>query len=594
VGSGEGGEAAGEDPVPAGDLHLPVDLRDRPGSGGVGDRPSLQVRAPRDALAPFHQAVLVLRVGTTLVCVILATPQIRDGSWRIFLLTILLLIWTAYRAWRPLRYVTDPGGLIAVLAEVAVTTAVVVSTGYWDSPFAFSLLTATSLAGFARGFGFAIRIAIATILAVSLPEMLEPGFSSTMLRTELQWAVEILLVALVTGYSRRISIDLEGEQDLALDRLGRLADANALLHSLHDVAQALPSSLDMDEVLDETIARVRNLFDVAVVGVLLRDDTDARWLVVRKEGVRLPDRVLDHELAPPLRRAVSQGRLVSIPDLVRGGPGLAGRMASGLYAPLTARGAIIGLLAIEHPETQHFAVRDVELLAGLAEPAGLALDNARWFARLRTVGADEERTRIARDLHDRIGQSLAYLAFELDRIRTKSNDPEVSSAVDGLRDDVRAVIGEVRDTLYDLRTDVSDADSLPAILEQFLHRVRERSNLDVTLRARETGRLPLRQERELWRIAQEAITNVERHANAKQMTVVWSCDGSDGTLEIADDGTGLSGTGGRLDSYGILGMRERADAIGATLEVSSTPGRGTRVRCNVSHRDDERVSRGRS
>jgi signal transduction histidine kinase len=288
-----------------------------------------------------------------------------------------------------------------------------------------------------------------------------------------------------------------------------------------------------------------------------------------------------------MRRALSQNRIVSLPDFVQGGPGLAGRMASGLYVPLTARGDCIGLMAIEHAEAGHFTVRDIELLAGFAEPAGLALDNARWFSRLRTVGADEERTRIARDLHDRIGQSLAYLAFELDRIRGKTVNDEVSHAVDNLRDDVRNVVREVRDTLYDLRTEVTEVDDLPTIFAQFLHRVRERSGLEVTLRSRETERLPLRQERELWRIAQEAIANVERHAQARHLTVLWRCDGVDALLEIADDGVGFPvGGAGRLDSYGVLGMRERADSIGASLEVNSTPGRGTRVRCHVVQRPD--------
>src|SRR5690606_38119603 len=101
------------------------------------------------------------------------------------------------------------------------------------------------------------------------------------------------------------------------------------------------------------------------------------------------------------------------------GGGLSDRAGSGLYTVLAARGAIIGLLAIEHSDFDHFTTRDQELVEGFVAPAALALDNARWFARLRTVGADEERTRIARDLHDRIGQSLAYLAFELDRLVDK-------------------------------------------------------------------------------------------------------------------------------------------------------------------------------
>jgi signal transduction histidine kinase len=291
------------------------------------------------------------------------------------------------------------------------------------------------------------------------------------------------------------------------------------------------------------------------------------------------------ELPKPLVRAMRVRRLVSEPNLLAsGGPGLSGSAGSGLYTALFARGAIIGVVSIEHGEPHHFGERDVELLAGFAEPAALAIDNARWFSRLRTVGADEERTRIARDLHDRIGQSLAYLAFELDRIvknHAPGDDP-VTHALDQLRGDVRGVIGEVRDTLYDLRTDVTETHGLPVTLNTFLHRVRERSGLEVALRSQETGRLPILQERELWRIAQEAITNIERHARATQVSITWRSDGRSASLEVADDGIGFPvGNAGRLDSYGILGMRERSASIGATLTVDSEPGKGTRVRCTL-------------
>jgi signal transduction histidine kinase len=257
-----------------------------------------------------------------------------------------------------------------------------------------------------------------------------------------------------------------------------------------------------------------------------------------------------------------------------------------MYAVLPARGAIIGLLSVEHEAIDHFDERNLELLAGFAEPAALAVDNARWFGRLRTVGAEEERNRIARDLHDRIGQSLAYLAFELDRIvKAGARDDDVRPALGELREDVRTVIREVRDTLYDLRTDVSDEQGFLDTLELFLGRVRERSALEVTVRTEETSRLPLPQERELFRIAQEAIVNVERHAAASHVTVTWRCDGQEALLEVADDGQGFPiGRSGRLDSYGLLGMRERAASIGAALDVDSVPDRGTRVRLTLGQR----------
>src|SRR5690606_8967312 len=157
--------------------------------------------------------------------------------------------------------------------------------------------------------------------------------------------------------------------------------------------------------------------------------------------------------------------------------------------------------------------------------------------RLRTVGADEERTRIARDLHDRIGQSLAYLAFELDRIvSAEGKGDDVGASLEQLRGDVRGVIREVRDTLYDLRTDVSDSQDMADTIEAYAKRVAERSNLEIKLFADRGPRLPILQEREMWRIAQEALTNVERHAQARKVRIVWRCNGSAAALEVLDDG----------------------------------------------------------
>ena len=107
----------------------------------------------------------------------------------------------------------------------------------------------------------------------------------------------------------------------------------------------------------------------------------------------------------------------------------------------------------------------------------------------------------------------------------------------------------------------------------------------------ETGRLPLVQERELFRIAQEALANIEKHAEASQVTINWQCDGGAALLDIADNGKGFPiGHAGRLDSYGIIGMRERAASIGATLHVDSEPGIGTRVRCLLGIQPEPRAS----
>jgi signal transduction histidine kinase len=228
----------------------------------------------------------------------------------------------------------------------------------------------------------------------------------------------------------------------------------------------------------------------------------------------------------------------------------------------------------------------------VGEQAALAIDNARLFRRLRTVGADQERTRIARDLHDRVGQSLAYLAFELERLVGKTDASAVRAELQGLRDDVRQAVSEVRETLYDLRTEVSEEVGLAVVLDDFVQRVQSRSGLAAKLRLDGDERLPLTHERELLRIAQEAVTNVERHAKATAVIVSLSLNPGEAVLEVSDDGCGfVKGNAGRLDSYGLVGMRERADAIGAALEIDTAPGRGTTILCRLRQTEHEGLPR---
>ncbi len=558
-------------------------------AGGIDDNVDLIAASTLgievDRLKPFAPAILAIRWATTIACLALAAPDFIDRDLTVVVCTIAVISYTAFRTLTPIVYTGDTRSLLEVLAEVGLLTLVVVSTGYWSSPFVVSLVSAIMVAGFARGFGFALRISVVSVLAVALPDAARDEFVwDTDGAVTLQWAVILLMVSVIAGYARRISGEADRQHTLALDRLGRLADANALLFSLHRVAQTLPASLDYDEVLDSTIQRLRGLIDFDAAAILVADDTDGAFHVARREGLRLAEHVTLGQLPAVLRTAAEKGELVARNELSNTNPGLAPSMGSGIYAPLRARGSLIGLISLEHRSEKNFTQRDVELVTGFVEPVALAIDNARWFTRLRTVGADEERTRIARELHDRIGQSLAYLAFELDRIvSAQGKGTDVGPSLQQLREDVRGVIGEVRDTLYDLRTDVSDNQDFADTIDQFIQRVKDRTGLEITLYADRGPRLPILQEREMWRIAQEALTNVERHAKATRVRVLWRCNGQAAALEVADDGAGFpAGRAGRLDSYGIMGMRERAASIGATLDVLSEPGKGTRVRCYLA------------
>jgi signal transduction histidine kinase len=522
----------------------------------------------RDRIAAFTPLITAARLATTIISVLLVSTSADAQTRSLQLWTALLVANAVFRSFRPLRYADDVRSLAVVLAEVTVTVMAVVATGGWRSPLILMLLTAVMIAGLARGFGFSIRVAVATILAVTLPSIARAADPRDVVLEALSWGAIVVLVAITAGYARRISGEADRDRELALGRLHRLSDANELLYSLHQVTQTLPASLDLGEVLDSTLARLKSLVACDSIAVLLFDDTDAHWDVARHHGLHLASRLGPTELPDGLRRAIALNGTSSSEDLSREpGGGLSGRAGSGVYSVLSARGSIIGLLAVEHSTPGQFTDRDV--------------DNARWFTRLRTVGADEERTRIARDLHDRIGQSIAYLAFELDRLVERDESGEsISRELGQLREDVRGVIREVRDTLYDLRTDVSDVSGVADVLEEYAARVGERSGIQVHVDADRSHRLPILQERELWRVAQEALANVERHAHATAVRILWRCDGERAVIDVTDNGIGFAqDRAGRLDSYGVLGMRERAASIGASLEIHSAPGRGTRVRC---------------
>lgn len=490
------------------------------------------------------------------------------------------LVILAHAAWRTVRADRAPSQA-AVLVEVAINAVAVMATGFWTSPFVFSLMTGVILAGFCFGFAFALKAAAMAFGSVSFPYLVaEPTLAGV--QTTAQWLVELALVAVLAGYARRLFGEAQAQQTLALDRMSQLAEANDLLISLHRLAQVLPASLNLADVLASSVERLRGLIDCDVLAVLLRDDTSSGWTVAVSEGARLGRSIADDDLPGPLRAAATS----SVASLVvclqpDEGLGIDLLARSGLYAPLRARGELVGLVALEHPEAGHYGRRELQLLDGFIEHASLALDNARWFTRLRTMGAAEERTRIARDMHDNLGQSLASVAFKLDSVTSRAADTTFAGELNELRGEVRDVLAGVRDTLSDLRTDVSDERGVAEVLEAFVARVRERSALDVEMESDASRRLPLLQERELWRIALEAIVNAERHSGAERLWVRWECDGSRALLEVVDDGHGFHvGQDGRADSYGILGMRERADAIGARLEILSGPN-GTTVRCRL-------------
>ena len=526
-------------------------------------------------LAPFRIAALI-------GAIVRGQDDFAWRNWSLLVCTAIVVVHTALLVWRPVTHSAEVRSRLRTIIDAAVITSVVTVTGGWTSPFVLCLVPTAMLAAFVGGAVFSAETVAGASALITLRYFLDVGVRDGAADAAL-WIALLSVVVATSGLSHRAALRSEVERQVALDRVGMLAEANALLFSLQRVAQTLPASLDLEEVLDSIVSRVRALIEAPTLTVLLVGDGSESFDVARAVGHTPSVTITAHSLPVPLQEALTQPKTVRRTEMLGNDHALSARTRSGIYAAMRARGSVVGLIAVESPEPDHFGEQEAEVLHGLAEPFGIAIDNAKLFRRLRLVSADEERNRIARDLHDDIGSSLAYLGFEIDRSIAEADRGEpMGPALRELREQVTTMVGEVRETLYDLRSEVTEARDLARTLAEFLDRLRGRSGLEVTFECDQQMRLELAAERELWHIARESLINVERHAQATHVAVEWQSSPTVATLTVRDNGVGMLFGSGRVDSYGLRGMRERAANIGAQLTTESATA-GTVIRVVLQH-----------
>ena len=508
------------------------------------------------SMAPFRIAALaavLMRVAS----------QFRGVTAGVVFGTLAMLAYTAYalRSPVPSDSLRRSTRRLVDFEQIIVVLAVLVS-GSWHSPLAFFLIPTAILAGLVTETAYALLLTIGGAALISALH-LQGSVAESKVQTSILWTCGLILVAMVAGLARKAAAETARKQNLALDQLDHLSHANALLSNLHRLAQVLPASLDLDDVLDSTVGRVRQLIEHDLLTILLvNEQTGALEPAARTFGYASAGPSPTIARSPTLAQAMQSSVTLRFDYLIakQGAPRLsvAPSAKSGVYASLRARGVVMGVIAIESLEPRGFTEQHSEILHGMAEPLGVAIDNARLFRKLRVVGADEERNRIARDLHDKIGSSLASLGFALDgTLSAAKRGTDVIDDLEQIRAYVTTMIGDVREALYDLRSDVNDTQDLASTLRQFADRVQTRSSLMVQLTSNQQVRLPLLQEREIWHIAREAIINVEKHARATRLGIDWVCTTSEMSLTISDNGVGLEVGGLRADSYGMVGMRTR-------------------------------------
>ena len=361
-----------------------------------------------------------------------------------------------------------------------------------------------------------------------------------------------------------------------------LMRANDLLVELRRVSLSLPQEFDLDLVLDRGHENLANLAPGAIATVLLRDetvrpDTDS-FLTVRGRG-SVDGRVMSTEELPAAARDALGDRRTRQSPLPAGG--IAAEALVGAYSALRSRGRVVGLVAVEFRDVDEIDQETIELITGVADALAVGVDNARLLTDVRRRAGDDERRRIARDLHDRTGSTLAAIGFELDRIiglASAQTGDEIAHHLGTLRLQVTTAIAGLRDTLVDLRSDDSGdgGDDLSVALHDVARRISARSGIIVDTHIDTVRDVPAEVSRQMLIIAREAAINVERHARATTLTVRLAGTEDDITLTVVDDGHGFDPDRVPPDRYGIRGIRERADSIGARVLIDSD-GNGTSV-----------------
>jgi signal transduction histidine kinase len=505
---------------------------------------------------------------------------------------VVLVAYTLFESVLQLRVGSLSRIQFLTIIELVLSVGIIMITGAFKSPFVLTPITPLLLAGYVWGRRATVGTAVAGAIAAAAAIAIQSADVADQ-RAASQIAVIFLLCGALGAFTRNLVVEIEMQRALAIDQATQMAAANHMLVSLHALAQTLPASFDLGEVVGSIRQRVRALFPYTALVVLVPEDGGSGWRTELGEGVRVATGLAEQDLPQPLRRAMTSSRPVVVTDRIADPDeqGFAALCRSGLYAALRARGALVGAIAIEHEPANAYGSEERGLLESLSSVLALSLDNARWFGRLHTLGAEAERGRIARELHDRIAQSLAYVTFELERLQ--GVDGPKPEELRNLHDFVREVMQELRQTIYQLRANVSEDNELTVVAADFLARFEERTGITTTWDPQTARRLPYRVEQELWRIVQEALANVERHSEATQVVVRWAVDEHNGArLEISDNGKGFEPSRVAGDRYGIVGMRERAEAIGAHLQIVSRKGRGTSVVVDVETATTRRRPRG--
>lgn len=473
----------------------------------------------------------------------------------------------------------------------------VISVSLWTVPIASQLRRSAQLLAALVAFTFLLALGTLSLLLGRL--VLDP------------LAAMVTAVRQVAGgqYSARVAVRgrdelgvLAGSVNEMAERIDhytaalnmQIGDLTERLASLGICGRALTGASDLSAAMGDMTRGLRDVLRADLAAVYLHEEGRLRLACRSGEGF-LPHQVLSGGGAAG--GAVALRRTLQQPGAEQGDV---------LAVPLLIKGSALGVLVVARHSAWPFVEADANLMATLSNQLAIAMENVRLFEEVRAKEAhrgellsklitahEDERRRIARELHDEVSQSLTGLLMGITATESLRDPAAVRQRLDALYASTEATLEEVRKLIYDLRPTALDDLGLVSAVRAHARDLLETVGVTLAFDASGFGhrRLNAAVETTVFRVAQEAIANVARHARARSAAVRLTLKDGMLTLVVEDDGVGfdLAGTVGRPDDrrMGILGMQERAALIGGELRIDSRAGHGTRVELTARIREGE-------
>ena len=370
--------------------------------------------------------------------------------------------------------------------------------------------------------------------------------------------------------------------------------ATAALEAMSDAVLAIAAERSVERVLQRIVDAARELASAryAALGVPDGEGNFSQFItsgMTEEEIAAMGPLPRTHGLLGAMLEADTPHRTADIrrdPRFRGWWPRAHPQMSSFMGVPIVSKSGILGAFYLTDKEgASEFSEEDERLIGMLAAHAAIAIENARLYERSRELSAVEERNRLARDLHDSVVQKLfgVVLAAQSAKLLLDRSPGEAREQVGRVQELAQDAVGELRSLVFELRPAAIATEGLGPALAKHVEVLRRVHGLDVELEV--SGRLRVRPgiDRELFRIAQEALQNALKHSAAGKVVVRLDEGDRALALRVRDDGVGFDpdAPGPRSRSLGLTSMEERAQALGATLEIVSAPGEGTTVSLEV-------------